>query len=160
MLAIYLATNEGRWQIAQRRGEQLWFNVGSFTRTIYVAGILVCVAGVLLPSSDWVVASDDWVTTGVFLFMVGLAVLTWPRTIVLDDKGVTEFLWGGLRRRKAEWSDIVHAVRLESDEDLEIQLILGNGKVIKHTKLHVDRTRFIHEVSRHVQIVGGPPRVL
>ena len=120
-------------------------------------GSLVFVAGVTLPSSKWVIAADDWLTTVGFLAMIGVAVLTWPRTIVLDSRGATELLCGGLRRRTAKWADVMHAIRIETDEELEVQLILKTRQAIKHTKLHVDRDRFIREVSQHVEVLGGPP---
>lgn len=160
LLAIYLATNEGRWQLARKRGEETWFNTGLFTRFVYFVGMLVCVAGVALPSSEWVVAANDWLTTAVFVLLICLAVLTWPKTIVVDVNGVTELSWGGLRRRKVDWNDVMHAVRIETDEELEVHLIPRHGKPIKHTKLHVDRTRFIREVGKHVEVFGGPPKVL
>lgn len=160
MLAIYLAINEGRWQAAQRRGEQLRFGTGVFTRVAYFVGVLVCVAGVVLPSSDWVVSSGDWLTTAVFLSLIGLALLSWPRVIVLDQWGITEVCWGGLHHRKAAWSNVMHAIRVESDSELEVRLILRRGKAITHTKQHVDRDRFIEEVGKHVEVLGGPPRIM
>ena len=153
MLAIYLATNEGRWQVARKTGEAFWFSTGLFTRLVYIAGVLAYPAIAALPS-------NGRVTTVGLLLLPALLVITWPRTIVLDGRGVTELLWGGLRRRRAEWPDVMHAIRMETDEELEVHLILNQCKPIKHTKLHVDRSGFIREVSKHAEVFGGPPRVL
>jgi hypothetical protein len=131
----------------------MWFSTGLFTRLIYVVGVLAYPLLAALPS-------NDRVTTIGLLLIPTLLVLTWPKTIALDAQGVTELSWGGLRRRKAKWSDVMHAIRIETDEELEVQLILERGKPIRHTKLHVDRTRFIHEAGRHVEVLGGPPKVM
>ena len=153
ILAIYVATNEGLWQLARRHGNQLHFPVGLFTRVVYLIALPGAVAVAVLDS-------DDWVTSGGLLAFAGLWIATWPRTIVLDDQGVKELIWGGLRRRVAAWPEVLHAIRMEVESEREVHLILQSGKVIKHTRLHIDRDRFIREVGKHVEVLGGPPRVL
>lgn len=159
-LALYLAGMEGQWQRARRRQGQLWFPAGVFIRYAYIAGTLLYTAMIVLPGTRWVTNSGGWVTDAGFLALMALTISTWPTSILLDREGVTELRWGGLRRRRCIWSDVLHAVRIETDREREVQLILKAGSPIVHTAIHIDRDRFINEVQKYVEIFGGPPREL
>ena len=145
LLAIYLASNEGRWQLARRKGVNLIYAVGWFVRSIYLVGVFAYPVLAAMPSNDRFTAA------GLLIIPITL-VVTWPKTIVLNEQGVTELRWGGLLKRSVVWSNVMHGVRIQTSQESEVQLILGRGSPIVHSKYHVDRSGFVREISKHTQV--------
>jgi|GEM_PF-5222189 len=162
LAAIRLVGLELVWQAAKRKGGKLIFSTGILYRSIHVVGALMVSVMLFHPQSNVSVWTQAWfMQLAVFLMLV-LVVANWPVTIVLDDEGVHEHRWGGLRSRTVEWDDVLHAVWIElpSEYRRECQIILKEGKPIVHTGLHVSPEKFRQEVGRHVEVHGGPPREL
>jgi len=158
-LLLYLVAQETSRQVARRRGSQLWFPVSTLLRVIYLFALIFFGGMAVWNASGVGMSGGPFVTFG-FLAFSSLVVAIWPTAVGVDDQGVTEIRWGGLLCRRVPWKEVLHAVRIEIAQERKVQLILDRGKPITHSEMHVDRERFIREVSKHVEVFGGPPRVL
>ncbi len=145
ILLVRLVASEAQYQRARRSGDTFYFPPGTGLRLVMGCGgpFMFYVAYRLALDAR---ASGEW-WLPVMAGTLGLGTVFFkPSEIIVNEQGVKELGFLGLRRKTIQWNgasaSFVPGLR-------EVLVIGSDGTAIKHSPYHVGQSEFLFQLQKH-----------
>jgi hypothetical protein len=145
ILLVRLVASEAQYQRARRSGNTIRFPAGLGLRVVLGLGSPFMLYVAYRLALDARNTGEWWlpVMAVVFGIATGLCV---PAEIIIDEQGISQSLFLGLRKRIVRWdgASARHVPGLR-----EVLVIGSDGTVIKHSQHHVGQAEFLFQLQKH-----------
>lgn len=156
-LTLFAAIFLGRWLAAEavteqalRRRNLLIFRAPIGLRLLFgfcVPG-MVYAAGAVAYSEN---SRNQWWLSAMFLGFAAWIAYFWPADIGVSKSGIYEQEWLGLWKKTIQWDDVTYATA--DGPENSVIVVSKSGYRIRHTKYHVDRMDFLHQLTIHGKLL-------